>query len=164
MKGIGSLKPHMGRLVFDTGPFLMLFTREDGSDTARRIVLMHERGELEVYMHPFNLAEAYRVIARIRSEKPSLLVRDVTPGEVVRSAYATLRVVSDVETTIALGALKQKYPSKPWGDLSSAALSLRLSAEGVESPVVILDGEKHFEGISEVKTVRISELENTVLP
>ncbi len=152
----------MNRLVFDTGPFLLLFTREEGSETARNMVLMHERGHLEIYMHPNNLAEAYRVIGRIRSEQSSLLIRDITPDEVVRSAYATLKVVSNVETTLALGFLKHKYSSKPWGDLSSAALSISLSKRGVNAPVVILDREKHFEDIEEVEAVKISKLPKVI--
>lgn len=147
----------MRRMVFDTGPFLLLFTREEGSEKAREAVLRHERGEVEIYMHPNNLAEAYRVISLIRSERPELLERDVSPEVVVRSAYATLNVVSDEETTVKLGSLKLKYPEKPWGDLSAAALSLRL-ADGGPAPVVVLDGERHLDDVAEVEVVRVSEL------
>jgi len=145
------------RLVFDTGPFLLIFTEESGSDQAREAVLRHEGGELEIFMHPNNLAEAYKVISMIRDETPELLQADVKPEDVVRSAYATLRVVQDEETTVILGMLKLKYAGKPWGDLSSAALSLRLSEEG-EAPTVILDHERHVDDITEVSTIRASEL------
>lgn len=148
---------YLKQLVFDTGPFLLIFTGERGSDQAREAVLRHERGDLEILMHPNNLAEAYRVISTIRDENPELLLGDVKPSEVVRSAYATLRVVQDEETTIRLGELKLKYWGKPWGDLSSAALSLRLH-ENKEAPVVILDHERHFDDITEVSTIRVSEI------
>lgn len=147
----------MKRLVFDTGPFLLLFTREEGSDEAREAVLKHERRELEIYMHPNNLAEAYRIISLIRSERPELLAKDVPPELVVRSAYATLSVVSDEKTTVKLGWLKHKYPGKPWGDLSAAALALRLAEDG-SVPVVVLDGERHLDDVVEVNVVRVSEL------
>jgi len=145
------------RLVFDAGPFLLLFTRERGSDNAREALVRHERGELEIYMHPNNLAEAYRVISLIRKEKPGLLVRDIAPETVIRSAYATLRIVQDEATTVKLGLLKLKYYDKPWGDLSAAAASLRLSEKG-DVPVVVLDQEKHFEDIKELSTIKTSEL------
>lgn len=41
----------MRRIVFDTGPFLLLFTEEAGSDKARKAVLKHEGGELKIFMH-----------------------------------------------------------------------------------------------------------------
>jgi len=145
------------RLVFDTGPFLLLFTSEAGSDKARKAVLKHENGEIRIYMHPNNLAEAYKVMSRIIEEKQGT-ARNVKPEQVVRSAYTTFSVVYDTETTIKLGMLKLKYGEKPWGDLSSAALSLRLSEES-PAPVVVLDNEKHFEDIKEVSIIRVSELD-----
>lgn len=147
----------MRRLVFDAGPFILLFTNEKDSDNARKAVLQHERGKIEVFIHPNNLSEAYRVISKLRSEKPELLARDIEPEIVVRSAYADLKVIQDEEATIKLGALKLKYGDKPWGDLSSASLALRLSDEE-KVPVVILDGEKHFKDIEEVASINISKL------
>ncbi|MEM1885746.1 MAG: hypothetical protein QXZ24_09120, partial [Candidatus Jordarchaeales archaeon] len=114
-------------------------------------------GEIRIYMHPNNLAEAYKVMSRIIKEKQGT-ARNVKPEQVVRSAYATFSVVYDAETTIKLGMLKLKYGEKPWGDLSSAALSLRLSEES-PTPVVVLDNEKHFEDIKEVSIIRVSELD-----
>jgi predicted nucleic acid-binding protein len=148
----------MRRLVFDAGPFLLLFTREKGSDIAREAVARHEKGEMEIYMHPNNLAEAYRVISLIRKEKPGILVKNVEPEAVIKSAYATLKVVQDEKTTAKLGMLKLKYGDKPWGDLSAAALSLRLLEENKATVVVILDDERHFEDMKEIPTIRISEL------
>jgi len=145
------------KLVFDAGPFILLFTNERGSDVAREAVLRHERGEIEVFIHPNNLAEAYRILCEVKEMKPELLVRDVDPGVLVRSAYATLNVVYDEETTVNLGVLKLKYGDKPWGDLSSAALALRLSNEE-QVPVVILDEERHFKDIKEVTSIKISRL------
>jgi len=145
------------RLVFDAGPFILLFTNEEGSDIAREAVLLHERGEIEIFMHPNNLVESYAVISRISKENPELLARKVEPSAVIRSAYATLNVVYDEETALKLGALKLKYEDKPWGDLSSAALALRLS-DGEKVPVIILDKEKHFEDIKEVVSVKVSDL------
>jgi len=145
------------KLVFDAGPFILLFTNERGSDVAREAVLRHERGEIEVFIHPNNLAEAYRILCEVKEMKPELLVRDVDPGVLVRSAYATLNVVYDEETTVNLGVLKLKYGDKPWGDLSSAALALRLSNEE-QVPVVILDEERHFKDIKEVASIKISRL------
>jgi len=145
------------RLVFDAGPFILLFTNEEGSDIAREAVLLHEKGEIEIFMHPNNLVESYAVISRISKENPELLARKVEPSAVIRSAYATLNVVYDEETALKLGALKLKYEDKPWGDLSSAALALRLS-DGEKVPVIILDKEKHFEDIKEVVSVKVSDL------
>lgn len=157
-KDVKSLESkRLKRLVFDAGPFVLLFTNERSSTVARKAVTLHEREEIEIFMHPNNLVEAYRVISRIRKESPRLLARDVKPSIVIRSAYATLNVVQDERTTVELGKLKLKYEDKPWGDLSSAALALRLS-EGEKVPVVILDEERHFSDIREVASVRISNL------
>lgn len=147
----------MRQLVFDTGPFLLIFTRERYSDQAREAILRHERGELEIFMHPNNLAEAYKVIGLMRDKSPDILKTDVKPEDVVRSAYATINVIQDEKTTVRLGMLKLKYGGKPWGDLSSAALSLRLS-EKREVPAVILEHERHFTDIAEISTIRVSEL------
>lgn len=145
------------RLVFDAGPFILLFTNERGSDLAREAVALHEDGELEIFIHPNNLVEAYGVISKVREEKPGLLARDVEAEMVIRSAYATLNVLQDEKTTVNLGMLRLRYEDKPWGDLSSAALALRLSDEA-RTPVVILDEERHFEDLREVTVVRISNL------
>lgn len=147
----------VSRIVFDAGPFVLLFTNERGSDVAKKAILKHEKGEIEVFIHPNNLSEAYRVIYGIRKKKPHLLAKDIRPELVVRSAYATLNVVYDEKTTVKLGALRSKYPYKPWGDLSSAALAWRLSDEE-KVPVVILDEERHFKGIDEVASIPISKL------
>lgn len=145
-------------LVFDAGPFILLFTDEEGSEIARKAVLLHEKGEIKIFMHPNNLVEAFAVISRICKEKPDLLARRIEPSAVIRSAYATLNVVDDEETTLKLGALKLKYEDKPWGDLSSAALALRLS-DNEKVPVVILNEERHFRDIKEVASVKISNLQ-----
>ncbi len=147
----------MRKLVFDTGPFILLFTKERGSEIAREAVLKHERGQLEVYIHPNNLSEAYRVISEIREKRPESLEKDIDPRIAIRSAYATLKVLQDETTTLNLGALKVRYPDKPWGDLSSAALAQRLSNRE-KVPVAILDEERHFKGLSEASAVRISSL------
>lgn len=147
----------MKYLTFDTGPFLLIFTKERGSEEARKAVLKHEEGKLEIFMHPNNLAEAYKMISLMRREKPSLLLKDVEPEAAISSAYANLRVVQDEKTTVKLGMLKLKYDGKSWGDLSSAALSLRLS-EKEKVPVVILDNERRFDDIKEISTIRISDL------
>ena len=116
------------------------------------------KGErIEIFMHPNNLVESYAVLSRISRENPELLARKVEPSAVIHSAYATLNVVYDEETALKLGALKLKYESKPWGDLSSAVLALRLS-DGEKVPVIILDNEKHFEDIEEVVSVKLSNL------
>lgn len=75
----------------------------------------------------------------------------------IGSAYATLNVLQDEKTTVNLGMLKLRHEDKSWGDLSSAALALRLSDE-TGTPVIILDEEKHFEGLKEVTAVRVSNL------
>ncbi len=151
----------MKRLVFDSGPFLLTFTKEKGSDTARDAISRHEKGDLEIYMHPNNLAEAYRIISMIRKQSPPLMVKDVKPEDVIKAAYANLNVLHDYKVTIKLGFLKLKYAGKPWGDLSSAALSLALSNDA-DAPVVILDNEMHFGDIKEVKAIRISDLANSL--
>jgi hypothetical protein len=145
------------KLVFDAGPFILLFTNEAGSTIARRAVTLHEKGEVEVFIHPNNLVEAFLVISKIRRENPKLLIRDVEPSIAVRSAYATVNVVEDERTTLELGTLKLKYEDKPWGDLSSAALALRLSSRE-KVPVVILNEERHFTDMKEVASVKISNL------
>jgi len=145
------------RYVLDAGPFLLIFTKERGSDKIQSLILKHEKGEVEVYMHPNNLVEAYTVLNRIIKEKPYLLKRRVNPATIIKSAYATLFILNDEETTLSLAKLKAKYRKKPWGDLSAAALALRLSEEK-ETPVIVLDNEKHFHDIEEVKTLKVSEL------
>lgn len=47
-------------------------------------------------------------INRTRRENAKLLIRDVKPEDVIRAAYATLKVIQD-EKTIELGRLKSKY-------------------------------------------------------
>ena len=157
-KGVKKLasKP-LERLVLDAGPFILLFTNEVGSAIARKVVNLHEKGEIEVFMHPNNLVEAYRVISKMKQMNPKLLIRDVEPSLVVRSAYATLNVMQDERTTLELSGLKLKYEDKPWGDLSSAALAMRLS-EREQVSVVILDGERHFGDIEEVASTKVSDL------
>lgn len=150
------------RLVFDAGPFILLFTNEEGSEIARRAVLLHEKGEIEIFMHPNNLVEAFLVISRISLENPELLARKVEASAVIRSAYATLNVVYDEETVFELGALKLKYEDKPWGDLSSAALALRLS-DREKVPVIILDEERHFENMKEVMSIKLSNLKEYMM-
>lgn len=145
----------LNRLVFDAGPFILLFTNEKGTDLARKAVTLHERREIEIFIHPNNLAESYKVISGLKEERKRKLATPVEPETVIRSAYASLHVLCDEETTLQLGKLRSKYLDKPWGDLSSAALALRLSkAEKV--PIVVLDHEEHFEDIREVETIRIS--------
>jgi len=147
------------KLVLDTGPFLLTFTDEGGSEKIRSLIKRHENGEAEVSIHPNNLAEGYRVISVIQASRGSKFGnQNVDPSYLVRSAYASLSVIQNEITTINLGKLKMKYPNKPWGDLSSAALALSLSTEGTRVPVVILQHERHFSDISEVKAIRISEL------
>jgi len=145
------------RLVFDAGPFILLFTKEQGSERARKAVVQHERGQSEIFIHPNCLSEAYQVIARVKRERPHLLTRDIDPELVLRSAYATLRVVQDEKTTLNLGVLKSKYRGIPWGDLSSAALAMQLS-DREKIPVIILDRERHFKEITEVESQPISGL------
>lgn len=147
----------MRRLVLDTGPFLLLFTNEEGSETAKKTVVMHEKRQLEAFIHPNCLSEAYSVLTRIKKEKPDLVPRDLDPEQVVRSTYATLKVVQDERTTVNLGVLKSKYKGIPWGDLSSAALSMRLS-DHERVPVVILVHDKHFKEITEAQSITISRL------
>lgn len=147
----------MRELVFDAGPFILVFTREKGSDIAREAVLGHQGGELGIYIHPNNLSEAYTVISEMRALKPEIMEKDVDPRTVIRSAYATLNVLHDEETTANLGMLKRKYVDRPWGDLSAASLALRLS-DRIKVPVVVLDDERHFKDLSEIETVRISDL------
>src|SRR5437660_10165478 len=96
-------------------------------------------------------------MVRVKREKPHLLARDVDPAVVIRPAYATLRVAQDEATTLNLGILKSKYKGVPWGDLSSAALSMRL-ADRETVPVVIRDGERHFEELTEVEPQAIASL------
>lgn len=145
------------RFVLDAGPFILLFTNEKGSETARKLVLMHEEGKLKLFIHPNNLAEAYRIISKIRTESPEMLIKDVEPETVIHSAYATLKVAQDVESTICVGKLMVKYRNKPWGDISSAALALSMSDEE-KVAVIILDHERHFKDLIEVESIKISDL------
>ena len=95
----------------------------------------------------------------IEKDKPGLVKRRVEPRDVIRSAYSTLSVIQDEQTTVNLGVLRLKYRGKPWGDLSSAALALKLSRnQGEKVPVTILDHERHFADIKEVDTLRVSQL------
>ena len=73
-RGVRSLESELfKRLVFDAGPLILLFTNERGSNLARQAVLLHEKGEIEIPIHPNNLVEAYRVISKIRKEGPRFL-------------------------------------------------------------------------------------------
>jgi len=124
----------------------------------RKFVKRHEAGEIEVFIHPNCLAEAFKVISVLQQEK--LVSSDVNPASIVRSAYATLTVLQNETITNHLGSLRLKYRNKPWGDLSSAAVALSLSDESKKSavPVIILDHEVHFKDIDGVDTLRVSQL------
>jgi len=119
--------------------------------------MKHEGGEIEIYIHKNSLSEAYRMVSEIRRDRPDLLVMEIDPGTVVRSAYATLNLIQDAETMIKLGELRLKYRDKPWDDLSSAALALRLS-NGERVTVIILDERRHFGDLQEVNSIYISDL------
>jgi hypothetical protein len=147
------------RYVLDTGPFLLTFTEEDGSEKIRKIIRAHETGQTEAFIHPNNLAEGYKVISTLQSgKKLKSPDKNFDPRNIVRSAYATLSVIQNEITTINLGVMKMKYHNKPWGDLSSAALAISLSTEEKKVPVVILEHERHFGDIEEVRVLRVSEL------
>ncbi|MDA4131103.1 MAG: hypothetical protein OK457_10060 [Thaumarchaeota archaeon] len=146
--------------MLDTGVFLLSFTQEEGGDKVRNIIERHEAGDLELFIHPNNLVEAYKVINIIEKEKPGLIRNRIPPEEVIRSAYATLSVIQDERTTLNLGILRTKYHNKPWGDLSAAAVAMSLS-DGLEDtnvPVLILEHEKHFGDINEITAWRLSQL------
>jgi hypothetical protein len=65
--------------------------------------------------------------------------------------------IQDEKTTLNLGVLKSKHRGASWGDLSSAALAMRLS-DREKVPVVILDRERHFKEITEVESQAVSSL------
>lgn len=144
--------------MLDTGPFLLAFTEEKGGDKVRKLIERREAGEVQIFIHPNNLAEAYKVISLIQKERPSLVKRTIKPADVVRSAYASLSVIQNEKTTIKLGALRLKYRGVPWGDLSSAALAFSLSEDDNKVPVVIPEHDRHFAGIDEVTSLRVSQL------
>jgi hypothetical protein len=124
----------------------------------RKFVERHEAGEIQVFMHPNCLAEAYKVISTLKEESPEVMDAEVKPEDFIRSAYATLSVVQNESTTIELGSLRLRYRNKPWGDLSSAALAIALSSQNEKIPVVILDHERHFKDIEGVNAFHLSEL------
>lgn len=124
----------------------------------RYLIEKKEAGEIELFIHPNNLAEAYKVITLIQRDNPALIEKEVKPEAVVKSAYATLSVVQDERTTIRLGDLRLKYRNIPWGDLSSAALALSISEDNKKVPVVIPDHDRHFRGINEVNSLHVSQL------
>jgi hypothetical protein len=141
----------------DTGPFILTVSNEGGAEKIRRIVERHEAQEIEVFVHPNCLVEAYKVISELQNEKS--VDSSVDPAEIIRSTYATLSVLQNEMSTIQLGRLRHKYRNKPWGDLSSASLALALSSgSGKNVPVVILDHEAHFKDIDGVDTLRVSQL------
>lgn len=144
--------------MLDTGPFILTISNEDGANKVRKIVERHEAGEIEVFIHPNCLVEAYKVISLLQEEKPELVPVGANAADIVRSAFATLSVQQDETTTVKLGRLRLKYRNRPWGDLSSAALALSLSNQSEKVPVVILDHERHFKDIDDVITLRVSQL------
>lgn len=144
--------------MLDTGPLLLAFTEEENSDKVRQMIKRHEAREIELFVHPNNLVEAYKVISMIKRDKPELLrSKGIDPKEVVRSAYATLSVIQDESATLHLAEMKLKHHDKPWGDISSAALAISLSNDEEKVSVIILNHERHFKDM-EVNSIRVSEL------
>ena len=70
--------------MLDTGPFLLTFTEEEGGNKIREIVKRHEAGKIEVFIHPNNLVEAYKIISLIARDQPKLVKTEVKPRDVIR--------------------------------------------------------------------------------
>lgn len=51
--------------MLDSGSFLLASTREEGDDKIRKLIGKREAGEVQLFIHPNNVAEAYKVISLI---------------------------------------------------------------------------------------------------
>jgi len=126
-------------IVIDTGPLLLPLTREPGWDKVRKLLVMHERGEITLHVGLFNIAELVSAMHKLGYDME------------VSLRYATLisekmNVINDIQYTMWMGKLRieahQRRYNIPWGDLSSAAAAISL-----DLPVLILDEDKHFDQI-----------------
>ncbi len=126
-------------IVIDTGPLLLPLTREPGWDKVRKLLVMHERGEITLHVGLFNIAELVSAMHKLGYDME------------VSLRYATLisekmNVINDIQYTMWMGKLRIKAHQRryniPWGDLSSAAAAISL-----DLPVLILDEDKHFDQI-----------------
>lgn len=137
-------------IVIDTGPLLLPLTREPGWDKVRKLLVMHERGEITLHVGLFNIAELVSAMHKLGYDME------------VSLRYATLisekmNVINDIQYTMWMGKLRIKAHQRryniPWGDLSSAAAAISL-----DLPVLILDEDKHFDQIMTI----CNELENPI--
>ena len=52
-------------IVIDTGPLLLPLTQEQGWDKVRKLLVMHERGEITLHVGLFNIAELISAMHRL---------------------------------------------------------------------------------------------------
>ena len=147
-------------IVIDTGPLLLPLTREPGWDKVRKLLVMHERGEITLHVGLFNIAELISAMHRLGYDMEISL------------RYATLvseklNVINDIQYTMWMGKLRvgayQRGYNIPWGDISSAAVAISLNI-----PVLILDEDKHFDQImmicnklgNTIQIIRVKKLMN----
>ena len=135
-KGIKNL---LKSIVIDTGPLLLPLTREYGWDRIRELLIMHEKGEVSLYIGLFNVAELVYILQRLGfdtdvSQKYAKLISE------------RLNIVNTTRYVMWMGKLRvEAYKhgyNIPWGNISSAAAAATLNI-----PVLVLDEDKHFDRV-----------------
>jgi predicted nucleic acid-binding protein len=131
-----------GSIVIDTGPLLLPLTRELGWDRVRKLLAMHEKGEIHLYIGMFNLAEivyaAYRLGYSLETSMRYASLVSEKLGIINDARYAMLM------GRLRLEAHRHNY-NIPWGDISSAAAALSLG-----TPVLVLDEDTNFTKIAAI--------------
>ena len=134
------LKSLPSSIAIDTGPLLLPITREPGWDKIRRLLVMHERGVVTLYVGLFNISELSYAMYRLGFDEETALKYSILVSE-------RLNIIKDVQyatwmSKIRIRSYEHGY-NIPWGDISSAAVALSL-----DIPVVALDEDKHFNYIA----------------
>jgi len=155
---VKELKSLPSNIAIDTGPLLLPVTREPGWDKIRKLLDMHEKGEITLHIGLFNISELISAMYGLGYDvKTSLTYATLI--------YRRLNIVKDLQYTILMGRLQLKARelkySIPWGDISSAATALRMKI-----PVLALDEDKHFNKIlmvcnklnMSIQVVRVKDL------
>ncbi len=144
-------------IAIDTGPLLLPLTREAGWESVKKILYMHERGELTLHVGLFNIGELASATYKLGFDAETAL-------SYAKLVSEKLSVVEGTSYAMWLGMLRiESYRSKyniPWGDISSASAALSMNI-----PVIVLGKDDHFKLLAKLcsnlgKTIRVIKVED----
>jgi len=142
MLRLKELKSLPSNIAIDTGPLLLPITREPGWSKIRKLLRMHEEGEVLLHIGLFNISELVYAMLRLGYDMKTSL-------RYAALIYERLKVIKNSQYATWMGKLRAKaYElnySIPWGDISSAAVAVYMNI-----PVLALDKDKHFDKLSTI--------------